>query len=187
VGISELSEVVAEGGIRIPRRPDISVQFGDDTISIEVITPQMAAILRFLGGGGIPNRLTGKIISEFHKHFRGQTDDKDAIIIVDASRTEIGHWDAISSMRDTPSLQMIFDKKSGRVVAERPVYAKDSVTDKEPETRSIRGVLLFKGRMSEEGHLFLVGKFFPNVHSRAPDKFVFCKIIEDQLLDLVEG
>jgi len=187
VGISELSEVVMEDGTRIPKRPDISVQFGDYSIRIEVITPEMAAILRYLGGGGIPNRLTGKIISEFNRHFRGQADDKDVIIIVDTSRTEIDYWDAISSMRGTPSIQMFFDKDSGKVAAERPVYAKDSVSAKEPETRSILGVLLFKEKMSKEGHLLLIGKFFPNIYSRAPDKLIFCKVIEEQLLDVVEA
>lgn len=185
--ISELSEVVTEDGVHLPKRPDISVPFGDDSIRIEVITPQMAAILRYLGGGAIPNRLTSKVISEFDKHFRGQMEDKDAIIVVDTGRSEIDSWSAISSMRGTPSIQLLYDKESGKVVAERPVYARDSVTDRDPETKSILGVLLYKAKMSKEGHILLVGKFYPNIHSRAPDKMIFCRTIEEQLLDFIEG
>jgi hypothetical protein len=89
-------------------------------------------------------------------------------------------------MRGTPSLQMDFDKESCKVVATRPVCAKGSVTDKDPETRSILGVLLFRVKTSKEGHPILIGKFFPNVYSKAPNSLIFCKVIEEQLLDLVE-
>ena len=186
VDISELSEVITGDGTRLPKRPDISVQLDSESIRIEVITPQMAAILRFLGGGGIPNRLTGRIISEFHKHFRGQTEDKDAMIIADTNWSEIDYWSVISSMQGTPSLQVLIDKSSGGVVAERQISAQDTVTDREPQTESILGVLAFKRRMSKEGHLLLIGKFFPNIHSRAPDKLIFCRLIEEHLLDKVE-
>ena len=184
--ISELSEVVTEDDVRIPKRPDISVYFGDDCIRIEVITPQMAAIIRYLGGGVIPNRLTGKIIDEFDEHFRGQTDDRDAMIVVDTGRSEIDAWSAVSSMKGSLAIQYLYDK-SGKVVADRPVYARDSITDMEPETTSILGVLLYKEKISREGHLLLVGKFYPNIHSRAPEKMIFCRMIEEQLLDCVEG
>ena len=82
---------------------------------------------------------------------------------------------------------MDFDKESCTVVATRPVCAKGSVTDNDPETRPILGVLLFRVKTRKEGHPILIDKFFPNGYLKAPNSFIFCKVIEEQFLDLVEG
>jgi len=181
--LSEESEVVSEETILL-KRPDISINFDGGRIRVEVITPQMTAILRYLGGGGIPNRLTGMIISEFDKHFRGQKEDRDAIIIVDATLSEIDNWSGISSVRGTPGVELKVDKASGKVVASRTVFAKNSISEREPQTELILGVLIYKRLLDEStGNMALMGKFFPNIHSRAPNKFGLCAKIERGLLD----
>jgi hypothetical protein len=107
------------------------------------------------------------------------------MIIVDATHAEMDYFEAISSMQGTPSVRFLIDKSSGEIVNQCPAHAEDSITDLEPETRSILGILVYKRRISKEGHLILVGKFFENVHSRSPRKLDLCKPIEEQLLDVV--
>jgi hypothetical protein len=77
---------------------------------------------------------------------------------------------------------MDFDKDSCKVVATRPVCAKGSVTDKNPETRSILGVLLFRVKTSKEWRPILIGKFFPNGYLKTPNSFIFCTVIDEQFL-----
>lgn len=174
------------GGAETPKRPDIRTEVLGLPIHIEVITPGMAAVLRYLGVGGIPNRLVGMILSEFKKHLKGLADDRDSLIIVDASHSEIDYFSADSAMSGSLALGMVWDTEKGQAIAEYPTRGKDAVSLIEPATRKILGLIIYKKTLTKEGRVILRGKFIPNPFSAKNKKVLACKIIENTFLDLVD-
>ncbi|KPV64025.1 MAG: hypothetical protein AOA66_0476 [Candidatus Bathyarchaeota archaeon BA2] len=182
-----ISEVApTTGGAETPKRPDIGIEVLGSPIHIEVITPGMAAVLRYLGGGSIPNRLVGMILSEFNKHLKGLADDREALIVVDVSHSEIDYLSADSAMSGSLALSMIWDTEKGQAVAEYPTRGKDAISIIEPATRKILGLIVYKKTLTKEGCVILRGKFIPNPLSAKSKKILACKIIRDTFLDLVD-
>lgn len=182
--ISEAAPITSDAGT--PKRPDIGIVVLGFPIHIEVITPGIAAVLRYLGGGGIPNRLVGMILSEFNKHLKGLADDRGALIVVDVSHSEIDYMSAYSAMSGSLALGMIWDTEKGQVIAEYPTRGKDAISLIEPTTRKILGLIVYKKTLTKEGCVILPGKFVPNQFSAESKKVLACKVIEGTFLDLVD-
>jgi len=174
------------GLARVPKRPDIDTNVLGLPIHIEVITPGLISVLRYLGGGGIPNRLVGMVLDEFEKHLKELTDDSDAVIVVDMTHSEMDYMSADSAMGGSPTFEIILDKKSGQIVAEHMARGKDAVSIIEPATRKILGLIVYKRIYTKEGHVALRGKVVPNPFSTNVKKELVCKIIQNGLLDIID-
>ena len=168
------------------KRPDIRIEVLGLPIYTEVITPGMAAILRYLGGGGIPNRLVGMILHEFKKHLNDLVDDRHAIIVVDMSHSEIDYFSADSAMSGSLALGLIWDTENRQAVAEYPTRGKDAVSLIDPATRKILGLIVYKRIFTKEGHIALRGRYLPNPFSQEGKKVLVCKVVGEILLDLVD-
>jgi hypothetical protein len=177
-------EVTTKGGTS--KRLDLGIKVLGLPIHIEVITPSMAAILRYLGGGGIPNRLVGMLFSEYEKHLKDLTKDQDALIIVDISHSEIDYLSADAAMSGSLAFSILSDTEKKQIVEVYPTREKNAISVKEPATKKILGLIVYKKTYTKEGCTTLRGKFIPNPYSATEKKILACKMIEDTLLDIVE-
>ncbi len=168
------------------KRPDIMVKVLGLPMHVEVITPEMAAVLRYLGGGGIPNRLVGKILDEFEKHFKDLADDFPALIVADLSHSEIDYLSADTAMSGSLAVSMLWDNKSRQVVAEYPTRAKDAISLRAPETSKLLGLIVYKRIITKEGHIILRGRCVINPFSTENKNVPVCKVVGDVLLDIVD-
>ena len=168
------------------KRLDLGITILESQIHIEVITPDMAAILRYLGGGGIPNRLVGKIISEYDKHLKGLTDDKDALIIADISHSEMDYLSAESAMYGSLAFSMMSDTEKRKIITAYPTREKKAISVIEPATRKILGVIVYKKTLTKEGGVSLRGRFVQNPFSENEKGLLACRVIEETFLDIVD-
>lgn len=181
--IAELAPIKGGKGAK---RPDIRIDVLGLPMHVEIITPGMAAVLRYLGGGGIPNRLVGMILNEFEKHFKDLSDDSPALIVVDMSHSEIDYLSADSAMSGSLAFGVLWDPESKQTVTEYPTHAKDAVSLIEPRTRRILGLIVYKRIITKEGRVVLRGKIVVNPFSLEEQKSLICKAVGHALLDLID-
>ena len=151
-----------------------------------IITPGLAAILRYLGGGGMPNRLRNMVLTEHNKHFKGLLDDRNAVIVVDISFSEINYSSADSAMSGSLALGTLWNPEKGQVIDTYLTRSKDAVSLFEPATRNILGLIFYKKIITEDESVKFRGKFIPNPFSTEVKKDLVCKVIAETLLDLLE-
>ena len=152
-------------------RPDIKLYHNSNEILIEVIAPDMFAPLKFFHSAMIvPDRLGNKIYSEFQDHFKGMTIDRDVIMIVDTSHSEIDYYSAENYLSGSFQITFRMDLSSRRVIATYPSRKDDAMHILDPNTKSIIGLVLYKRVIGSDGRIHFQGRVFPNEYVMNEDR-----------------
>jgi hypothetical protein len=153
---------IARNGNLMKKQPDIEVKIGLGTILIEVINPQMFPELYYFNNAGIPNRLASKIYTEFNEHFKGQLINQDVVIAVDIERSEIDYDSAEDYLEGSFQVTFQIESSTGKVISSYPSRAADSMLMKDPDTKSIIGLILYQKIVGGDNRIHLKGRVFPN-------------------------
>lgn len=150
---------------------DVHVKLDGTNILFEVINPEMYKPLRYLSGViNVKNRAKKKIAEEIDKQLKDLSDiiKSPLILVIDISRSEIDYDDVLSALEGSLALQLVFDRQTHRVVAERVVRSDDALTKEKPETKVVSAVIAYKRNVAKEGKIKLEGKIVQNPTASYP-------------------
>jgi hypothetical protein len=157
------------------KKLDLEVTLDGSRILFEVINPDMFRPLKYATRAvGVPNRARDKIYEEFKKHLAQKAGDeiRPVIIVIDLGRSEIDYDFVEDYLYGTQQYTWWTDKKTGKIVAEGPTRAQDSM-HKLGETSSekldiISAVICYKTPMGNDGRLHMQGQILINPHAHNP-------------------
>ena len=157
------------------KKLDLEVTLDGSRILFEVISPDMFRTLKYATRAvGVPNRARDKIYDEFKNHLAQKAGDetRPVIIVIDIGRSEIDYDFVEDYLYGTQQYTWWTDKKTGKVVAEGPTRAEDSL-HKLGETSSenldiISAVTCYKTPMGNDGRLHMQGQILINPHAHNP-------------------
>ncbi|MEM1540363.1 MAG: hypothetical protein QXJ07_03150 [Candidatus Bathyarchaeia archaeon] len=150
---------------------DVHVKLDDADILFEVINPEMYKPLRYLSGVvNIKNRAKEKIAKEIDKQLKDLSDviKSPLVLVIDISRSEIDYEDILSTLEGSLALQLVFDRQTHKVVAERLIRSNDALTKEKPEAKIVSAVIAYKRNVTKEGKIKLEGKIFQNPTASYP-------------------
>lgn len=152
---------------------DIKVTIGNQDYLIEVLGAESELRMKYVRTVlSLGNRAKDKIlekVDEQLKHVAEKT-TLPLILAIDRSRSlQIDDADVQDALEGSVAMRFVLDKVKGELLGAHPIRKQDSVSDQNPETALLSGVLLVKEFV--DGRTFEVrlrGKFYPNPRATRP-------------------
>jgi len=147
------------------KRLDVQVKINSVDLLFEVISPEMFKPLRYVSGVvKLKNRVKEKIAEKIERQLKYLIDSLNCplILVIDLSRSEIDYEDIIATFEGSLAIQLILNTQSHKVIDERIVRSKDSLSQEKPESKIVSAVIAYKRDIAKDGKITLKGKVFKN-------------------------
>lgn len=150
---------------------DALARIDGQEILVEVVTPRMMPELEYLGSAGVPNRLASIVRSEYNEQLSGMTTQRDVVIVLDKSRSEISYDSAEAYMDGPLSMVLEFDEEMKQVVSSYVKRKEEASMSKlAPEMNIILGILVYDRVLGRDGRFHIRGRFCKNPAAMTPEK-----------------
>ena len=152
--------------------PDARVRLPTQTVILEVYNPRLPRELELASGArGLDiHRMKKKVHEKYRRQFeRGKDGVKEPLVIViHATGAILSEWDIDDMLWGTKKLEMLFDKKAGRAVAEQLVREADAMTHEDPGTAIISGIITYRRDIADPTGIKVTVAYYPNPLAHHP-------------------
>lgn len=149
----------------INKKADVLLEIDSEKVYVEIISPDMFKPLELLEGvmQGTPNRIKGKILSEYKDQlFELSKSDYPVILVVDTSRSEIHPEEIEDALFGAIQYTFLMDSKTGESKGGYSSRQDNSIHQSEPGTSTISAVICFKPQLHNDLQFHNVGVIIPN-------------------------
>jgi ribosomal protein L20A (L18A) len=152
---------------------DCKVETAELNFLVEVVNPNLMEKLKYSSKAiCIKNRAIEIIYEEFAKKHKIKyaidIEELPLIFVIDIGRSEIDEIFIESTFEGSPQITLLFDKQTGKAVAEYPSRAKDSLHYVDVSTEFISGILYYRSTLGDDGKIVSKAKFIPNPYAKNP-------------------
>ena len=162
---------------KVPGMRDLRVDLLGTRVILEVYNPRLPRELELASGarGMDIHRMKKKILEKYDRQLQppdpateGSVVAEPLVVVINTGGAVISEWDIDDMLHGTKKVELIFDTRAARAVAERLARERDAITQEEKGTAVISGVIAYERNLTDFAAPRLMVRYYPNPLSAKP-------------------